>query len=179
MKITYTENKNGIYYPKLTLPTGTTYYLGKYGRLYLDYLKRHRRGTYTTLLTENRLNEHLHQVDIESREMVLKITEEIATARGIDEHLKNADLLRWVSPEVGSKSLKTILAFPDKFLNAECKKLSPIVVTFEKSNSHCFKSVPIKNFEPICMTFLNPAVPVSTVCKFLQNAKKLVGISFR
>lgn len=96
MKITYTENKNGIYYPKLTLPTGTTYYLGKYGRLYLDYLKRHRRGTYTTLLTENRLNEHLHQVDIESREMVLKITEEIATARGIDEHLKNADLLRWV-----------------------------------------------------------------------------------
>lgn len=96
MKIAYTENKNGIYCPNLTLPTGTTYYLGKYGRFYLDYLKRHRRGTYTTLLTENRLNEHLHQVDIESREMVLKITEEIATARGIDEHLKNADLLRWV-----------------------------------------------------------------------------------
>lgn len=30
MKITYTENKNGIYYPKLTLPTGTTYSIGKY-----------------------------------------------------------------------------------------------------------------------------------------------------
>ena len=41
MKITYTEN--GIYYPKLTLPTGTTYSVGKYGRLYLDYLKKHRR----------------------------------------------------------------------------------------------------------------------------------------
>lgn len=43
MKITYTENKNGIYYPNLTLPTGTTYSIGKYGRLYLDYLKKHRR----------------------------------------------------------------------------------------------------------------------------------------
>lgn len=96
MKIAYTENKNGIYYPNLTLPTGTTYSIGKYGRLYLDYLKKHRRGTYTTLLTENRLNEHLHQVDIEAREAVLKITEEIAVSHGIDEHLKTADPIRWV-----------------------------------------------------------------------------------
>ena len=96
MKITYTENKNGIYYPNLTLPTGTTYSIGKYGRLYLDYLKKHRRGTYTTLLTENRLNEHLHQVDIEAREAVLKITEEIAVSHGIDEHLKTADPIRLV-----------------------------------------------------------------------------------
>ena len=96
MKITYKENKNGIYYPNLTLSAGATYSIGKYGRLYLDYLKRHRRGTYTTLLTENRLNEYLHQVDIEAREMVLKITEKIATARGIDEHLKIAEPIRWV-----------------------------------------------------------------------------------
>ena len=95
MEITYTEKENGIYYPNLSLPTGTTYSLGKYGRLYLDYLQKHRRGTYTTLLTENRLNEYLHQVDIEAREMVLKITEEIVIARGIDERLKTADPLRW------------------------------------------------------------------------------------
>ena len=95
MKISYTENKNGIYYPKLTLPASSTHSIGKYGRLYLDYLKKHRRGTYTTLLAENRLNEHLHQADIEAREAVLKITEKIATARGIDEHLKTADSIRW------------------------------------------------------------------------------------
>ena len=29
-------------------------------------------------------------------EMVLKITEELATARGIDEHLKIAESIRWV-----------------------------------------------------------------------------------
>lgn len=95
MKITYTESKNGIYYPNLTLSAGSTHSIGKYGRVYLDYLKKHRRGTYTTLLTENRLNEHLHQVDIEAREAVLKTIETIATARGIGEHLKTADPLRW------------------------------------------------------------------------------------
>ena len=96
MKITYTENKNGIYYPNLTLPTGTTYSIGKYGRVHLDYLKKYRRGIYTTLLTKNRLNEYLHKVDIEAREMVLKITEKIATTRGIDEYLKSANPIRWV-----------------------------------------------------------------------------------
>ncbi len=96
MKITYTESKKGIYYPNLTLPATSTHPIGKYGRVYLDYLKKHRRGTYTTLLAENRLNEYLHQVDIEAREAVLKITEEHATAQGIDEHLKTADPIRWV-----------------------------------------------------------------------------------
>ena len=96
MKIAYTENKNGIYYPNLTLSAGSTHSIGKYGRVYLDYLKKYRRGTYTTLLTENRLNEYLHRVDFAAREAVLKITEELATARGIDEHLKTAAPLRWV-----------------------------------------------------------------------------------
>ena len=95
MKITYIGNENGIYYPKLTLPASLTHSIGKYGRLYLDYLKKHRLGTYTTLLTENRLNEPLHRVDIEAREMVLKITEEIVIARGIGEYLKTADPIRW------------------------------------------------------------------------------------
>ena len=96
MKITYTEKENGIYYPNLSLSAGTTYSIGKYGRVYLDYLKKYWRGTYTTLLTENRLNEYLHKVDIEAREMVLKITEKIATTRGIDEYLKTANPIRWV-----------------------------------------------------------------------------------
>ena len=96
MKITYTEHENGFCYPNLTLPASSTHSISKYGRLYLDYLKKHRRGTYTTLLTENRLNEHLHHVDIEAREMVLKITGEIAVSHGIDEHLKSAAPLRWL-----------------------------------------------------------------------------------
>ena len=96
MKITYKEHETSIYYPNLTLPMSSDYSLGKYGRVYLDYLKRHRRGTYTTLLTGNRMNEYLHQVDIEAMEAVLKITEEIAVSHGIDEHLKTTDPIHWV-----------------------------------------------------------------------------------
>ena len=60
--------KNGIkyelrgeqYYPMLEIPEQTNYEIGKYGHLHLDFIKRHRKGTYTTLLTKGRLNEHLH-----------------------------------------------------------------------------------------------------------------------
>ena len=50
-EITYTEI-NGINYPNLTLPEQPKVNIGKYGHMRLDYLKKHRRGTYTTLLTE-------------------------------------------------------------------------------------------------------------------------------
>ncbi len=49
-QITYTEH-NGLYYPNLALPEQTNYPIGKYGKMRLEYLKKHRRGTYTTLLT--------------------------------------------------------------------------------------------------------------------------------
>lgn len=45
----------------------TNYTLGKYANLRLDFMKMHRRGTYTTLLTEGRLNEYLHDIDIQAR----------------------------------------------------------------------------------------------------------------
>ena len=55
-EITYTEI-NGINYPNLTLPEQPKVNIGKYGQMRLDYLKKHRRGTYTTLLTEGRLGQ--------------------------------------------------------------------------------------------------------------------------
>ena len=69
IQITYTEH-NGFYYPNLVLPEQTSYPLGKYANLRLDFMKKHRRGTYTTLLTEGRLNEHLHAIDIQAHELL-------------------------------------------------------------------------------------------------------------
>ena len=68
-QITYTEH-NGLYYPDLALPEQTNHPLGKYANLRLDFMKKHRRGTYTTLLTEGRLNEHLHSIDIQAHELL-------------------------------------------------------------------------------------------------------------
>ena len=95
-KITYTE-RNGLYYPDLTLPEQTSYPLGKYANLRLDFMKKHRRGTYTTLLTEGRLNEYLHEIDLQSHEMLDTIISRLAKERGIDEALKAKNPLQWTA----------------------------------------------------------------------------------
>ena len=94
--ITYTE-RNGIYYPNLELPTQTNYPIGKYGNLRLEFMKKHRRGTYTTLLTEGRLNEYLHGIDVQAREMLDTIIPRLAQERGIDEIIKARNPLQWVT----------------------------------------------------------------------------------
>ena len=92
---TYRE-ENGHLIPNVTLPEQTDYQSGKYGRMHLDYIKQHRRGRYTTLLTEGKLNARLHDIDLEANEMLEAIIFCLATERGIDENLKAHDMLRWV-----------------------------------------------------------------------------------
>ena len=57
------ELRGEQYYPTLEIFKHTNHEIGKYGHLHLDFIKKHRRGTYTTLLTEGCLNEHLHNID--------------------------------------------------------------------------------------------------------------------
>ena len=95
-EITYTEH-NGLYYPDLALPEHTNYTLGKYANLRLDFMKKHRRGTYTTLLTEGRLNEYLHDIDIQANELLDDIIPRLAEERGIDEALKAHNALQWTA----------------------------------------------------------------------------------
>ena len=93
---TYHE-ENGYLIPNVTLPEQTNYQIGKYGRMHLDYIKQHRRGRYTTLLTEGKLNARLHEIDLEANEMLETIIPRLANERGIDEDLKARDMLRWVA----------------------------------------------------------------------------------
>ena len=88
---TYHE-ENGHLIPNVTLPEQTDYQIGKYGRMHLNYIKQHRRGRYTTLLTEGKLNARLHEIDLEAN-----IIPHLATKSGIDEDLKVRDMLRWVA----------------------------------------------------------------------------------
>ena len=95
-EITYTEH-NEIYYPNLSLPEQTNYPLGKYANLRLDFMKKHRRGTYTTLLTEGRLNKYLHAIDIQAHKLLDDIIPRLAQERGIDEDLKAYNALQWTA----------------------------------------------------------------------------------
>ncbi len=93
---TYRE-ENGHFIPDVALPEQTYYQIGKYGLMHLDYIKQHRRGRYTTLLTEGKLNARLHEIDLEANKMLETIISRFATKRGIDENLKARDMLRWVA----------------------------------------------------------------------------------
>ena len=96
MKITYRE-ENECFYPNLELPEQTNHTIGKYGLLHLDFIKEHRKGRYTTLILECRLNEYLHKIDLEANEMLEIIISSLATERGIDENLKARDMFRWIA----------------------------------------------------------------------------------
>ena len=93
---TYRE-KDGHLIPNVTLPEQTDYQIGKYGRMHLDYIKQHRRGRYTTLLTEGNLNARLHEIDLEAKQMLESFIPRLATERGIDENFKAHDMLRWIA----------------------------------------------------------------------------------
>ena len=85
------------YYPMLEIAEQKEHQIGKHGLLHRDYIKQHKRGTYTTLLTEGRLNTHLHEIDVQANEMVEAIVANLAHERGIDEELKASDAFKWVA----------------------------------------------------------------------------------
>ena len=93
-RITY-ELRGEQYYPLLELPEQKE--IGNYGRMHLEYLKEHRKGRYTNLLSEGTLNQRLYEIDLEAKTMVESIISRLATERGIDENLKARDMLRWVA----------------------------------------------------------------------------------
>ena len=92
---TYRE-EGGYLIPNLSLPEREEYAIGKYGQLHLDFLKKHRRGTYTTLLTECRLNEYLREIDLQATEMVKGLISQLADKQGVGETLKARSQMEWV-----------------------------------------------------------------------------------
>ena len=88
---------DGILYPDFVLPEQAHYPIGKYGSLRLAFIKEHRKGTYTTLLTQCRLNAYLHDIDIIAKGQVRLINVQLAKSRCIDENLKATNPLEWVA----------------------------------------------------------------------------------
>ena len=69
MNITY--SKCGDYYiPDLVMPEQPDVILGKYARMRKSYLKQHRRGFYTALLTTGKPTEHLAEIDQAAQERI-------------------------------------------------------------------------------------------------------------
>lgn len=90
----YTE-VNGALLPNL-VSTETQYEIGLWGMRHLNYIKKHRKVLYHSLLTNCKLNTHLHEVDIRAEEMYSQLVKQLKEQQGITEQLKADNMMAWV-----------------------------------------------------------------------------------
>ena len=121
MKQHFTDEKTGIrytlqgdyYLPDLALPAEEQVEVGIWGQRHLQYIKAHRRGFYTTLLTKCELNRHLADVNKQAEDMFLRLVKQMAEMEGVKEELKAAKPMEWVG------RMNNIRACAREIVNAE------------------------------------------------------------
>ena len=103
MKKQIYDEKNGMsytlhgdyYLPDLVLNEEEPTY-GKYEMLRKQFLKEHRSARYQYLLLTGKLNEHLNQIDQESRKQMEMLMGQMVERQGVTEELKVQDQMKWV-----------------------------------------------------------------------------------
>lgn len=83
--------------PNLTLPPEeANITLGKWGMLHKDYLMKHKKTLFTTLLTQGKLYQHCAEIEKQAREMFATLVEQMKEAEGVTEKLKEENQMEWV-----------------------------------------------------------------------------------
>lgn len=101
MKSLYEEiNGNYIEFGEVRIPAlvsvDTNYEIGFFGRRYKEYLKENHKVIYYNLLTQDKLNTYLHDIDIKAKEQYDLLVKQIAESQGITEQLKAENQMLWV-----------------------------------------------------------------------------------
>ena len=84
-----------VYLPNL-ISTDTNYEIGIWGQRHRDYLKQYHRVRYYNLLTSDKLNSYLHDIDVRAKEMYDRLVNQLAEKQGITEQLKADNQMLWV-----------------------------------------------------------------------------------
>ncbi len=101
MKSLY-EELNGSYVEvgDVQIPTlisiDTNYEIGFWEQKHKKFLKENRRVIYYNLLTQGKLNAHLHDIDIRASEQYDLLVKQLAESQGITEELKAENQILWV-----------------------------------------------------------------------------------
>ena len=83
--------------PNLVLPPEeTNIRLGKWGMLYKDYLLKHKKLLFTTLLVEGKLYQHCHDVENQAQQMFDSLVKHMKEAEDVTEELKGVNQLEWI-----------------------------------------------------------------------------------
>ena len=83
--------------PNLILPPEeVNITLGKWGMLHKDYLLKHKKVFFTTLLTQGKLYQHCAEVETQARDMFETLIGQMKKAEGVTEQLKEKNQWEWV-----------------------------------------------------------------------------------
>ena len=83
--------------PNLILPDEeASVALGKWGMLHKNYLMKHKKVLFTTLLTQGKLYQHCAEVEAQAREMFDTLVEQMKAAEDVTEQLKEENKMMWV-----------------------------------------------------------------------------------
>ncbi len=97
-KISFSYRNVGDYFiPNLVLPSEeASVRLGKWGMLHKDYLMKHKKVLFTTLLTQGKLYQHCAEVEKQARDMFDILVEHMKEVEGVTEDLKEHNQWEWV-----------------------------------------------------------------------------------
>ena len=99
------SNRNTISYrnvgdyniPNFTLPPEEAKIdLGKWGMLHKDYLLKHKKVLFVTLLTEGKLYQHCAEIENHAQQMFDTLVKQIKETEGITEELKEENQMEWI-----------------------------------------------------------------------------------
>ena len=83
--------------PNLTLPPEeANITLGKWGMLHKDFLLKHKKVLFTTLLTQGKLYQHCAEVEKQAQQMFDTLVEQMKESEGVTETLKEYNQWEWV-----------------------------------------------------------------------------------
>ena len=82
--------------PDVSLDDGSSYNIGKYGRMRQKYLCENYPSEYLHLVITEKLWKQLEELEEECHEMLDRLMEQMAKREGPTEHMKSTDQLGWI-----------------------------------------------------------------------------------
>ena len=83
--------------PNLTIPPEeANIRLSKWGMLHKDYLLKHKKVLFITLLTQGKLYQHCSETENQAQQMFDTLVEQMKKAESVTEQLKSENQMEWV-----------------------------------------------------------------------------------
>ena len=71
--------------------------IGVWGMRHLEYIKNHRKGFYTALILDCKVNRHLADINKQAEQMFDTLIKQFKQAEGVTEQLKSDNQMEWVT----------------------------------------------------------------------------------